>query len=221
MCFQHSGWMQLIHEFSTEIFDWWTLWIGTILFVEASGLDGIVWFIIGSVVSSFVRGNVLSTFEFDAVWCMNFSTEIFYPWSLWIGTVVFVHNFEFPRMKNYVEDFYGVVSILNFETRCSSSAASQIQWWVRTVLLVCENTGYDSMFGKLLLLFSLAWKAVEPTLKVGFICPFVVHSHWPYLFRRDNRGCTGLMLKHLQPIPDTEFLPFTHGNNASACVIMM
>ena len=33
-------------------------------------------------------------------------------------------------------------------------------------------------------------------------------GHGPYRFRRDNRGCPGLMLDHLQPIPDTENLPF-------------
>ena len=34
----------------------------------------------------------------------------------------------------YVEVFDGVVSILNLESHCSSSAASQIQWWVPTML---------------------------------------------------------------------------------------
>ena len=31
------------------------------------------------------------------------------------------------------------------------------------------------------------------------------------------RGCPGLMLDPLQPIPDAENLPFTHGNKASVC----
>ena len=43
----------------------------------------------------------------------------------------FVFNPKDPRLKIYVEVYDGIVSILNFETHCSSSAASQIQWWSR------------------------------------------------------------------------------------------
>ena len=39
---------------------------------------------------------------------------------------------------------------------------------------VCYNTGYDCLFGALLSLFSPAWGAIKLTLKVGFMCPFVV-----------------------------------------------
>ena len=46
----------------------------------------------------------------------------------------FVFNPKDSRSKIYVEVYDGIVSILNLETRCSSSAASQIQWWVPTVL---------------------------------------------------------------------------------------
>ena len=62
--------------------------------------------------------------------------------------------------KVYFEVYDVTVSNLNLETRCSSSAASQIQWWVPTVLFFW--------------LFSPAWDAVQLTLQVGFICPFVV-----------------------------------------------
>ena len=60
------------------------------------------------------------------------------------------------RSKFYVVVYDGIVSNLNWETRCSSSAASQIQWWVPTMVgssseissedQVCLNTGYDLMF---------------------------------------------------------------------------
>ena len=30
----------------------------------------------------------------------------------------------------------------------------------------------------------------------------------PYLFKSNNSSCAGLMFDHLQPIPDTEYLPF-------------
>ena len=43
----------------------------------------------------------------------------------------FVFN---PRSKIYVEVYDGIVLILNLETLSSSSAASQIQWWVPAVL---------------------------------------------------------------------------------------
>ena len=39
-------------------------------------------------------------------------------------------------------------------------------------------------------------------------------AYWSCLVRRDNSGCVGLMFDHLQPIPNTEYLPFTDGNKA-------
>ena len=41
----------------------------------------------------------------------------------------FVFHPKDLRSKIYVEVYDGIVSIVNLETRCSSSAASQIQWW--------------------------------------------------------------------------------------------
>ena len=63
--------------------------------------------------------------------------------------------------------------------------------------------------GTLLWLFSPAWDAVKQTLQVGFICPLLVIDP-------TNSGetfvvaptCPGLMLDHLQPIPNAEILPF-------------
>ena len=42
----------------------------------------------------------------------------------------FVFTRDDPRSKIYVEVYDGIVSILIFETRCSSLDALQIQWWV-------------------------------------------------------------------------------------------
>ena len=61
-------------------------------------------------------------------------------------------------------------------------------------MIVCSGT--------LLWLFSLARVAVKLTLQVGFICPFVV------IDPPDIGATPGLMLDHLQPIPDAENLPF-------------
>ena len=46
------------------------------------------------------------------------------------------------RSKIYVEVWDDIVSILNLEMRCMSSAALHIQCWVPTVLFF-ENTGYN------------------------------------------------------------------------------
>ena len=46
----------------------------------------------------------------------------------------FVFNPKNLRLKFCVGVYDGIVSNLNFETRCSKSAASLIQWWVQAVL---------------------------------------------------------------------------------------
>ena len=46
----------------------------------------------------------------------------------------FVFNPKDSKLKFFVEVYDGTVSILNLEMHCSSSAASQIQWWVPTVI---------------------------------------------------------------------------------------
>ena len=65
----------------------------------------------------------ISTFEFDAIF------HDFMDWDSF-----FVFNLKDPRLKIYLEVYDNIVSILVCETRCSSSAASQIRWWVPTVL---------------------------------------------------------------------------------------
>ena len=51
----------------------------------------------------------------------------------------------------------------------------------------------------LLWLFSPAWDAVKLTLKVGSVCSLVAI---------DPTNLPGLMLVHLQSIPNAEYLPF-------------
>ena len=43
---------------------------------------------------------------------MNFSTEFFFQWTLWIGTVIL--SLKDSRLKIYVEVYDGIVLILNF-----------------------------------------------------------------------------------------------------------
>ena len=63
------------------------------------------------------------------------------------------------------------------------------------------------MFGAWLYLFSPALDAVERTLEICFIYPFVVMIVVTR-FKRNNCGCSGLMLDHPQHIHDAECLPF-------------
>ena len=47
---------------------------------------------------------------------MNFSTEFFFQWTLWIGTVIL--SLKDSRLKIYVEVYDGIVLILNFVGEC-------------------------------------------------------------------------------------------------------
>ena len=82
---------------------------------------------------------------------------------------------------------------------CSSSSAMSSEDQI------CDNDGYDRVFGALLWLFSLCCSRHESRLNLSF------HGHRLYRFRRDNRGCRGPVLDHLQPIPgsipDAAYLP--------------
>ena len=91
--------------------------------------------------------------------------------------------------------------ILNLVTRCSSSAASQIQWWVPTVLFFW--------------LFSSAWDAVQLTLQVGFICPFVVID--PTDLGATIVVAQALCLTIFNLSPTQKTCRFTDGNKASVC----
>ena len=63
---------------------------------------------------------------------INFSTEFLID-GLYGLRKFFVFNSKDPRLQIHVEVYDAIVPILNFETHCSSSAASksQIQWWSR------------------------------------------------------------------------------------------
>ena len=118
----------------------------------------------------------------------------------WDSYLVF--NLKNSRSKVYVEVYDGIVSILNLETRCSSSAASQIQWWVPTVLFFW--------------LFSPAWDAVQLTLQVGFICPFVVIDPTDFGATIVVAQAVCLTIFNLSPTQKTCL--FTDGNKSSVCV---
>ena len=88
-------------------------------------------------VSSLVRDNVLSTFEFNTVWFVSFSTWSFWSMDFMDWDSYFVFNPKNLRLKfmlGVYDGIDGIVSNLNFETRCLKSAASLIQWWVQAVL---------------------------------------------------------------------------------------
>ena len=58
----------------------------------------------------------------------------------------FVFTRDDPRSKIYVEVYDGIVSILIFETRCSSSDAFQIQWWVWQWYSSSEISSEDQVY---------------------------------------------------------------------------
>ena len=140
----------------------------------------------------------------------------------------FVFNPKDSRLKNCVEVYDGTVSILNSETRCSSLAASQIQWWVPTVLFsfgillkIRSVRILDTIIclGTLLWLFSQARDAVQIILRVGFICPFVV-------INPTNLGVTivvaqvlCLTIFYLSSTQKTCF--FTNDSKVSVCIAML
>ena len=72
--------------------------------------------------------------------------------------------------------------------------------------------------GALIWLFSPAWDAVKLTLKVGFICPFVVNEP-------TNLGATivvaqALCLSIFNLSPPQKTCPFTDGNKANVSVLI-
>ena len=158
MCFRHSRWMQLIHECSSDIFDWITLWIGTI------------------ILSLILR---------------------------------------IQRIKIYVGFYDVLVLILNLETCCSNFASLPVQQLLQACCSssvissedqVCQNTGYYHTFWDIAsAFFSSLWH--HKTHYVSWL-HLSFCGHWPYLFRSNNPIIVpGLMLVHLQPIPDAEYLP--------------
>ena len=69
------------------------------------------------IVSDLVRMYALSTLRFDA----ELSTDVFDRWTFRIGTITLSFIL---RIEVLVVVYGGLVSILNFETRCSSLAGS-------------------------------------------------------------------------------------------------
>ena len=86
------------------------------------------------------------------------------------------------RREGSAPRIYSCCPCVDFDFR-NALPASRIRWRVPTVLFffgdffwiqLCLDTGYDRAFGALLWRFSPAWDAVELTLEVGLVCPFVV-----------------------------------------------
>ena len=112
----------------------------------------------------------------------------------WKSHCVFNHQVltthKGPRFGVYNVVYDSIVSILNFETRCSSSAASQVllgpdsavllQWFLLKIRFV-RTLDTIVFWGALLWLFFSALQVVELTLQASFVCPFVVIvTHWPF-----------------------------------------
>ncbi len=87
----------------------------------------------------------------------------------WIRDIFFVFNFKETKIQIMFELMIKSVSISNFETRCSNSAVSLVQWWVPTVMLFFRCFFWKSGLllgtivcsGQLVFLFSPAWDAVK------------------------------------------------------------
>ena len=83
----------------------------------------------------FVCGNVDFNFTNSTQFDNELVNGVFLSMDLVTWDSYFVLNSKDSRLKNYVEVYDGIVSSLNFETHCQTSAASPIQWWVPRVLL--------------------------------------------------------------------------------------
>ena len=82
--------------------------------------------LLAQFVSSFDRANGLSMLQFDAVRFIDFSANFFDRWVQWIRDSCYVFDFWKSKIKIYLEVDAIIVSILNFETRCSISASSPV-----------------------------------------------------------------------------------------------
>ena len=137
-------------------------------------------------VSGLVRDNVLSTFEFNTVWFVSFSTWSFWSMDFMDWDSYFVFNPKNLRLKFCVGSLWWYCVEFDFwnsllEVGCFADSmvgpdgAVLLPWFLLKVryarildTFVCS--------GALIWLFSPAWDAVKLTLKVGFICPFVVED---------------------------------------------
>ena len=77
-------------------------------------------------VIGFDRANGLSILQFDAVWLIDFSEKDFNWFVQCIRDSCYVFNFWKSKIKICIGVDAIIVSILNFETRCSISASSSV-----------------------------------------------------------------------------------------------
>ena len=160
------------------------------------------------------------------------SREIFDRWSLWVGTLIL---FLILRIQDSNFELLFIIVLCRFWKAFSSSAASQIQWWVHSrnlqkvhlffrdfsedkICWILDTIGCSGQYFGCAL---LPWSAV--TLTIGFIYKLGVNGHWPYLSGTTiGQCCHGLMLDHLKPIPNLEIWRkaclFTNCNWADVCV---
>ena len=174
-------------------------------------------------VSGLVRDNVLSTFEFNAVWFVSFSTWNFWSMDFMDWDSCFVFNPKNLRLKFCVGSLWWYCVEFEFwnsllEVCCFADSmvgpdgAVLLPWFLLKVryarildTFVCS--------GALIWLFSPAWDAVKLTLKVGFICPFVVDD--PTDLGATIVVAQALCLSIFNLSPTQKTCLFTNGNKAN------
>ena len=175
-------------------------------------------------VSSIIRVNVLPIFEFDAVGFMNFPTAAFFDrWTLWIGTI---HLPLIPRIQDWkfmlkfmmvLCWFWILKRIARVRLLCRFDGGPDSVLLLRFLLKIRSVRILDTIVcsGTFLWVFPPTWDAVRLTLKVGFMCPFVVIDP-------TNLGATIVVAQswclttfNLSPTQNTCL--FTNGNKASVC----
>jgi hypothetical protein len=140
---------------------------------DSHGSFGVEWYCLIHSVSSLARANVLSKFELDADWVIDFATGILINRFNGLETFILSLIDGNQRSRFMLELMEIFVSIKNFETRCSNSAALLVQFWVDdTALLPLLLLKIRSVrmlativcSEPLVWLFSPAWDAVTITL---------------------------------------------------------
>ena len=107
-------------------------------------------------------------------------------------------NLRLKFMLGVYDGIDGIVSNLNFETRCLKSAASLIQWWVQTVLFFFLDFFWRSGMLEYWIRscvrghwFGCSLLPGTPLNSSWKLASSVFCDQWPYWFRRDNRGSPG------------------------------
>ena len=167
---------------------------------------------------------MLSTYQFDAVWFMNFSVEFFYRWTLWIGTDILSLILRIQDLNLcwslWRYNWYCVVfELWNTLLEFGCFTNSMVGLYSAALLLTQVLRIWDFFWRSGLWEYQIqlhahwhclsglgrCWTHPASWLHLSFL-PF--RGHWPYQCRSDNLGCPGLMLDHSQPIPDAKYLPF-------------